>query len=473
MNRKQTKILFCLISVFVLAVLFLTGCRSKAPDGLIIFTRISGKTADKNSDTGTIPQSSIVSLNTKKSGSQPEVLTNGFYSARSPQISSDGIRMIFSAQQKKDETWQIWEMDLGKMKSRKISDLADNCTDPAYLPNGRVIFSKRSANNKTADGTSIVSCKSDGSDLKQVTFNPFLYSCITVLKDGRVLVVNRKPDNQNSESVLMVMRPDGTKNELFYAGREGSRLNSRGWETGDGKILFVESPAGESDGGDLISVSYNRPLNSRKILAAGTGGKFVSVYPLMSGKCLVSYRKSGSDKVGLYLLSPTDQTPGTALFETTESGIDDVIAVEIRDRARKLPSEVDLGVKTGLLLCQDVNFSGLTAQNGRSGAVINKIRIIGRDSVLGDVDVEKDGSFYLKVKADTPFRIQKLDAGGNPVGQPCTWIYLRPNERRGCVGCHEDQEIVPDNKVSLAVKHAPVGIPVHITKVVEKKVSLE
>jgi len=57
--------------------------------------------------------------------------------------------------------------------------------------------------------------------------------------------------------------------------------------------------------------------------------------------------------------------------------------------------------------------------------------------------------------------------------ESCDWIYLRPNERRGCVGCHESQEIVPDNKVSFAVKHAPVNVPVHINKVIEKKVSLE
>ena len=104
---------------------------------------------------------------------------------------------------------------------------------------------------------------------------------------------------------------------------------------------------------------------------------------------------------------------------------------------------------------------------------MNKIRIIGIDSALGEINVERDGSFYLKVIADTPFQIQTIDDKGNVVGEPCGWIYLRPNERRGCVGCHEDPEMVPENKYPLAVKKAPVNVPVHISKVVEKKVSLE
>jgi len=92
---------------------------------------------------------------------------------------------------------------------------------------------------------------------------------------------------------------------------------------------------------------------------------------------------------------------------------------------------------------------------------------------MGTINVEKDGSFYLKVMADTPFRIQTIDEKGKVLNGPCGWIWLRPNERRGCVGCHEDPELVPDNKVPFSVKKAPVNVPVHINKVVEKKISLE
>ena len=92
---------------------------------------------------------------------------------------------------------------------------------------------------------------------------------------------------------------------------------------------------------------------------------------------------------------------------------------------------------------------------------------------MGIVEAAKDRSFYLKVKADTPFRFRVLDEKGNPVNESCDWIWLRPNERRGCVGCHEDQELAPENRIPLAVKISPVAVPVHIVKVKEKSVELE
>jgi hypothetical protein len=103
----------------------------------------------------------------------------------------------------------------------------------------------------------------------------------------------------------------------------------------------------------------------------------------------------------------------------------------------------------------------------------SRIEIVGLDSTLGIVDVADDGSFYLKVIADKPFQLQTIDKNGRILNGPGGWIWLRPNERRGCVGCHQDPEMVPINKVPLAVKNSPVSIPMHINKVVEKKVSLE
>jgi len=36
---------------------------------------------------------------------------------------------------------------------------------------------------------------------------------------------------------------------------------------------------------------------------------------------------------------------------------------------------------------------------------------------------------------------------------------LRPNERRGCVGCHQGNEMVPDNHQPLSVLKDPIEIP--------------
>ena len=270
------------------------------------------------------------------------------------------------------------------------------------------------------------------------------------------------------------MRPDGTKADMFYQSSKKSFIITPGIETGTGKIVFIESdnPAGEK--GMLISISYNRPLHSRVILSSGTDGDFLYVSPSYSGKLLVSYRKTETARYGLYEFDPENKTIGKAIYDNPESDVLEVIESGQHVRPKKLPSEVDMGVKTGLLLCQDINMtdmqnSGMKASLPRA----SRIEIVGIDSTLGIVDVSADGSFYLKVIADKPFQIQTTDKNGKILHGPSGWIWLRPNERRGCVGCHQDPEMGPVNKVPLAVKNQPVSIPMHINKVVEKKVSLE
>ena len=119
---------------------------------------------------------------------------------------------------------------------------------------------------------------------------------------------------------------------------------------------------------------------------------------------------------------------------------------------------------TGQLFCQDINVTNIHHDNGSSlPAKATMIEVLGMDGSMGVVPVEEDGSFYLKVLADTPFRLQTLDEQGQVVNGPCGWLWLRPFERRGCVGCHEDPELVPKNFVPLAVKKEPVSIPLEGT----------
>jgi hypothetical protein len=157
-----------------------------------------------------------------------------------------------------------------------------------------------------------------------------------------------------------------------------------------------------------------------------------------------------------------------------KEGFSVLSAVEViqRERPRNLPSEVNLKVKTGLLMCQDINFYGIESSD-KNQLKAEKIEIAGIDSTLGSIDVEADGSFYIKILADTPFRLQTFTADGEPVSGPGTWMYLRPNERRGCVGCHSGNEIAPFNRQPLSVKKEPLHIPADIKGISEFKVELE
>ena len=321
---------------------------------------------------------------------------------------------------------------------------------------------------------SLYTCNLDGSDIKQITFNPHAYFASTVLKDGRVLTISQQLFPDQGDQIFLILRPDGTKAEMFYKGMEGSTLISCGSETMNGKIVFIESKKGNHGEANIISINYNRPLYSRINLTSGIKGDFHSVFPLQSGRLLVSFRPSEAARYALYEFDPENKVLGKPVYNNTDYNVLEAVVIEKHTSPKNLPSEVDLEVKTGLLLCQDINTLEIQSSvNSSSLPKAFKIEVLGIDSTLGVVQVEKDGSFYLKVIADTPFQIQTIDEDGRVLHGPCGWIWLRPNERRGCVGCHEDHELVPDNTLLLAVKKSPVIIPVHLSRVKEKEISLE
>ena len=122
-----------------------------------------------------------------------------------------------------------------------------------------------------------------------------------------------------------------------------------------------------------------------------------------------------------------------------------------------LPSPVELNNPTAILMSQDINHSMLPVNKGISGdSAASRIRVSTLEGELAVVEVKADGSFYLKLDADIPLRIETLNSQGEIVRGPSDWIYLRANERRACVGCHANPELAPKNIQPLAVKEDPV-----------------
>jgi hypothetical protein len=477
MKRTKTTIILPIIIAVISSGILLSSCRKKSMDGMIICTLVEGNAQMKIKNSGDslqyISHARIAAIDPDKPNGALIILTNDYFSAMSPDVSFDCKYLLFAAKRKQNDPWQIFEMNLADRKVTQITSSKENCVDPAYLPNGRVVFSMINTKDEHKSGYSLYTCTINGTDLKRITYNPHSYSCTSILKDGRILTVSRQLYPEKCDPLLMAMRPDGTKAELFYKGLVGSSLISKGCETASGKLLFIEDE-GNAHGSKITSINYNRPLHTRISLTSGIKGDFCSVFPLTSGKLLVSYRQSATERYGLFEFDPDNKTLGKSIFSHNEFDVSEAVFLSRHERPKKLPSEVDMGVKTGLLLCQDINsVNPEAAGNHNAVSKASSIEVMGTDSTLGVVKVAKDGSFYLKVVADKPFQIRALDENGNVLNKSCGWIWLRPNERRGCVGCHEDHEQTPENRVPLAVKSPPVNIPVHIIKVKEKKVELE
>jgi hypothetical protein len=136
----------------------------------------------------------------------------------------------------------------------------------------------------------------------------------------------------------------------------------------------------------------------------------------------------------------------------------DPLIIDLLDpRPRILPSPVDPNKPTAILMIQDINHSGLPVHGEIQGdSLADRIRISSLEGELGVVEAKDDGSVYVKLDADTPFNIETLNSQGEVLRGPSDWIYLRPNERRACTGCHVNPELAPRNYQPHAVKEDPV-----------------
>ena len=96
-------------------------------------------------------------------------------------------------------------------------------------------------------------------------------------------------------------------------------------------------------------------------------------------------------------------------------------------------------------------------QAGGSGSSTQEFPPIVPKRLLGLAPVEEDGSFHIELPPDVPVQIQALDADGLSLAT-CGWIWVKPREWRGCIGCHEDPELTPENRFVLAVRKPAVQL---------------
>jgi hypothetical protein len=96
--------------------------------------------------------------------------------------------------------------------------------------------------------------------------------------------------------------------------------------------------------------------------------------------------------------------------------------------------------------------SAYTSKDPLPEGSVASVRVYTRDTrggtqVQGTAQVEKDGSFYLRVPGDQPLKIELLDREGKTVKVEAGWFWLRRGEQRICTGCHAGPERAPENVV--------------------------
>ncbi len=423
--------------------LLLVSCSSNSFEGKIIAVEVEDLSAVS------FEGAKLITIAPGKPGKSARHLTNDFESACAPAISHEGRYLYFQGKKESGDPWQIWVMDLQKKSTKRVTDLPEDCLHPVALPDGRVIFS-RLADMKGVPTHSLYNCKMDGSELTRVTFNPGNDLHPSVLDEGRVLYLSQQQYPEPGQPKILIMRPDGTKSELYHSGYMGQQPVSGGVESNDGHIYFVV------EGGSLSRVRHSRPLHTHENLSENLMGDFAAVYPYLEPSFLVSYRPEGAGNFALYAYDVATKESPVLLYEGEKDITDPVWIRALEERPKILPSAVNMDKSTGLLMSQNINHSMLPVHPDLHGdSVASHIRVVGIGGPLGEVEVEEDGSFYLVLDADTPVQIETLNNQGEIIRGPSDWINLRPNERRGCVGCHADNELAPDNTQPMAVKGPP------------------
>lgn len=225
----------------------------------------------------------------RASPSAPETsLTNGIfpddedgnpaqYDVKDLAVAFDGSQLAFAMRAPRDPDldddeqprWNLWLYDLETSSVTRIieSDTVAEAGDdiaPAFLPDGRIVFS--STRQRTAKAVLLDEGKpqfsaldedrddpalalhvvdSDGSDLKQITFNQSSDFDPAVMSDGRV-VYSRWDNVAGIDRIsLYATNPDGTESQVLYG------IHSHDTGPNDENIEFVE-PSELPDGRLLV-----------------------------------------------------------------------------------------------------------------------------------------------------------------------------------------------------------------------------
>jgi hypothetical protein len=417
-----------------------------------------------------------------------------FHSAADPDVSFDGKRIVFSGKKNASDKWNVFEMGIDGRGVRQITRDLGDCRSPVYLstqytiistePWYQIAFTSAEAGKTNEHGHTparhLYSCLLDGSGTRRLTFNlssdidPFL------MQDGRLLFSSWQRSTlsrgMRGRLALFTINNDGTDVSLF-SGDEGQTIKHMPCTTTRDLAIFVEAESLPWDGaGRLSAVSLRRPLYSHRVISEN--GLFHSPSPLPDGEILVSKRPADGDGThGVYRLEP-DTGEIEPVFD--DPSYHDIQAKVVRTRPEPdgRSSVVTEKDPYGQLYCMNVSETDLKRRDWMTREQAIKLRVLegvapeGSDGngkgcheepplaqkrFLGVIPIEPDGSFYIKVPANTSIQLQLLDEN-NLALRTCSWIWAKNHEPRGCIGCHEDPELTPENRFVDAVKKPPIEL---------------
>ena len=411
------------------------------------------------------------------------VLSKGFQAARDPEVSFDGQRILFAGKKLAADCWQIYEIGTDGSGLRQVTREPMDCRQPLYLS----LFYVLTANEPwyqigfrgqaAGDEPQLYSVRLDGTALRQLTFNPYGVRDPLLMYDGRILFVARQAHRiepgPRDRAGLFGVNLDGTDYAVFAAD-DGAPYKRMPAMSAGREVVFVESDQFSAGGGGwLAAVSVRRPLHTYRQITGRADGQYHSPSPLPDGSLIVGYRKDAPGSTyGLYRVDPASPRP-VLIFDDPDWDDFQARLLAPRPEPDGFSSVVDDKERTGVLYCLSVHKTDFKDPGWMPPGAAKRLRVLEGvprraaragdppppplARVLGEVAVDEDGSFNLRVPANIPIQLQLLDEQGLAL-RSCSWIWARNKSHQGCIGCHEDPELVPENRMAMAVMRPPMAL---------------
>jgi HEAT repeat protein len=416
-------------------------------------------------------------------GEKPRLLVDAGQGAiGSPSVSYDGRWIYASMAQGSEKFFHIYRIPAGGGAALRLTDGPFHDLDPAELPDGRIAFTSTRIGMfdeyHNPPARALFAMQADGSRIETLTHTFVFDNEPEVMADGRILFIRSDNffDRGKVETLLHAVHIDGSEGYTEFGLDNGPEYGGRL------RAFYCGSPAPMADGrvafvsGSGITVA--RPGWPQKDwrhvgveagdVAALPDGRLLCTLPrkveteVTVGKAKRKVNDFRYEKIALVELCG-DEARVSTLFDWPDRPLHSPIYVGPRVRSRQLPAkvdrkQVDQPSATGVFLCANARFTknttagwphvrairvlagkGLTTRSSHSYIVH-----AGSEAVeLGTVPLAADGSFCVEVPADLAIAFQAVDAEGRSELNEMSWIYVRPGERRSCLGCHQSRQAAP------------------------------
>ncbi|RMF69300.1 MAG: hypothetical protein D6743_02055 [Calditrichaeota bacterium] len=501
----------------LLALLFF-AC-SNVPDDLILDSQPTGIIFVKATRTSTLnsfsPGGNLFSLvPASPDGKLTNLtkLTDG--DVADPEISFDGLKVIFAMRRTRNERFHIYEMNVDGTGLRQLtSDPERDDFDPTYLPNGKILFTSNRPgfldeyNKRTAEVLHVMNA--DGSNIECISFNASDDFDPIVMADGRILYTRWEHHGPINRFPLFFTHPDGGGTFTFFS-PHSMRTFFHPRQMPDGNIVAIHSGMVNGDRGPIVIIKdkthAGEPLTddayvniTPEIETSGPPyekGVFKYPHPLPDGRILVSYSprfgefRDANDNViediepdyGLYTINK-DGSDLRLLYNDPDTHEFDAVVISARPVPPVLPSTLDRSQDSGVLTVQNVYFRQRNDGQFRPNKAIREVRqvmiieglprpfgdrgAIGETSferkrIIGVAPVQPDGSFSVRVPANIPMSFNTLDSLGRALVIKRNWVTVRPGEQfPKCTGCHgpRGQDSGNPNPIAATLPPTDLNVP--------------